>query len=333
MAQKIFLVILVMIRKIITSLFVLIFALLAIPTLFLRSVTINYLDPGFYEGTFLDQTYSDTLSFVSDEIYKDEQVSKYFSKQEVGTLIETNFTKENIKEIVKDFVAQIKAIKDKRKTDAIKISFLPIQENISKMSEDVAKKMLSTVPSCAEGREFVLPASGELPQCLPVDYDRQPVEDEIKNIISRQLSNIIPGEFSLVTGNDETKLYESFNIVYYLEMILPLVMLIVLLLIMLIVYRPYTRVMGFSGSALVLAGIFGIATVQLMKYLPGFIADTPTDEPILNAAIVNVFTSFINVLGQKMTVYSLWLFGIGMVIIITAIFLGKSHNNPEANDA
>jgi len=43
-----------MIRKTIASLFILIFALITIPTLFLRSVTSIYLDPKFYEGDFLD---------------------------------------------------------------------------------------------------------------------------------------------------------------------------------------------------------------------------------------------------------------------------------------
>jgi len=313
-----------MIRKTIASLFILVFALLTVPTLFLRSITTTYLDPKFYEGPVLDEAYSYSVKFVSDEISKDENVTKFFTRDEIKNLIEENFTKDNVREITKDFIAQLKAISDKRKTDAIKVSLLPVKENIAKMSDMIAEKILAGVPDCADENASLV-SNADVPTCIPKEMDRNQLKSEIKNRIEKGLTDTIPGEFTIDTAKeDQMKLYEVLNVVHYSEMILPLFMLIILLLIMLIVYKPYTRVMGYSGVALTVGGIFGLVVVQLIKYLPGMLNANST-----NTEIINLSTLIISVFTQKMTVYSLWFLGVGIVIILLAIFLRKSHHNPE----
>jgi len=317
-----------MIRKTIASLFILVFALLTVPTLFLRSITTTYLDPKFYEGPVLDEAYSYSVKFASDEISKNPEVTKYFSRDDIKKLIEENFTKDNVREVAKDFIAQLKAISDKRKTDAIKISLLPVKENIAKMSDMIAEKILADVATCTD-ESAALVATAEVPACIPQSIDRNQIKSEIKNRIEKGLTDLIPGEFIIDTAQtDQMKLFEVLNVVHYAEMILPLFMLIVLLLIMLIIYKPYTRVMGFSGAALLVGGIFGLGTVQLIKYLPGIINSSSN-----NVEILNLSTLIIGVFTQKMTVYSLWFLGIGIIIILLAIFLRKSRHNTEVHDA
>jgi len=319
-----------MIRKTIAILFILVFALLALPTLFLRSITTTYLDPKFYEGPVLDEAYSYAVNFVSNEINKDEQVSKYFSAGDVKKLIEENFTKDNVREITKDFIAQLKAISDKRKTDAIKISLLPIKENIAKMSGMIADRILADVPDCTD-ENAVIVQGAQVPACIPTQIDRNQVKAEIENAVEKRITEVIPGDelkIDTANENDDTqmKLFEVLNVVHYAEMILPLFMMIVLLLIMLILYKPYTRVMAFAGAALLSAGVVCLAAVQLIKYLPGMFNATNN-----NVEILNLSTLLISVFTQKMTVYSLWLFGVGLVVILLAVFLKKSrHNTQEA---
>jgi len=318
-----------MIRKTIACLLIFIFALLAIPTLALRSISTTYLNPNFYEGKIIDETYTFAVDYISNEIVKDPNVSKYFNFDEIKTLLTENFTKENITEVTKDFISQLKAISEKRKSDAIKISLAPIKENIGKISEQITEKILSKVPDCTEGIQFNPAASDQIPACFPLELDKNAIKSEITNEIKNELMNVVPGEFILDLSKEgqstATNFTDILNIMKYLEMILPLFMLIILLLIMLIIYKPYTTVMGFSGAALILGGIFSLIAGQIVKYLPNYLSATEPVNEIINL-IISVFT-------QKIIVYSLYLFGIGSIIVLLAVYLRKRQHNPQMNDA
>ncbi|MBN1494719.1 hypothetical protein JW911_03220 [Candidatus Peregrinibacteria bacterium] len=314
-----------MIRKSTAILLILIFALLTLPTLFVRAVSTTYLDPGFYEGQMLDEVYNYTSDYISEEIAKDEKVSKYYNKQEIQEFLEESFTKDNLRDISKDFISQLKALGEKRKTDAIKISLLPIKENITKMSGQIAIKIVAGIPDCTDEDAVILDA--QMPECVPASVQRMELELQVKREIERNLTDVIPGEFTLDldTGENayDAKLTDMLSIIKYIEMILPLILLIVLLLIMLIIYKPYTTVMGFSGAALISGGVFGLVFAQLLNYLPSMIASGQEQQ------IVNIYSLVFGVLTQKITVYAVYMGAVGLVIVLAAIFLKKSHHNPE----
>jgi len=99
-------------RKAIAALLVFIFALVALPTLFLRSIASTYLNPDFYEGKVIDQTYEYTVDFISDEVSKEKDVKNYFAKEDIDEMIRKYLPASFMQDLVKDFTAQLNGINE-----------------------------------------------------------------------------------------------------------------------------------------------------------------------------------------------------------------------------
>ncbi len=322
-------------RKAIAALLVFIFALVALPTLFLRSIASTYLNPDFYEGKVIDQTYEYTVDFISDEVSKEKDVKNYFAKEDIDEMIRKYLPASFMQDLVKDFTAQLNGINEGRKDDVIVISLAPIKDNMGSVANDIAVKIVENIQPCVAGEdedpkmEYV---DGK-PVCIPVGFDTQAVVQNVKHEIEKELNNIIPGEFTLelASKNDgQATLKQIFSFVDYLQVILPLFLLVFLLLMALFIYAPYSLISKFTGAALFLGGVFGLVASQLFKQVP-LLAVTQSNFPDLVVEEISylreIYSFFIGFIIEKMNLYSLYLLGMGIVLILFGLYLSHFHEH------
>ena len=323
-------------RKTIAALLVLIFALVAVPTLFLRSIASTYLNPNFYEGKVVEQTYEYVVDFIADEAVKEKDINAYFSKDDIKDLIYKYISADIMQGLVKDFTTQLKGINDGRKNGAIIISLAPIKENMSLMAGDITTKIIENTKICETDEENVIEdikyVDGKL-ACIPREANIAEITQEIKHKVEKELNNVVPGEFTLelsAESNGNGSLKQIMSFVDYLQIILPLIMLVFLLLMALFIYSPYSVISEFTGFALLLGGVFGLIASQLLRQIPS-IAVTQSNLPDLDALEISnlqeIYSFFISFIVERMSVYSLYLLGMGIVIFLFGLYLRHFHEH------
>jgi hypothetical protein len=323
-----------MFRKILAVICVVLVAILITPFLLFRSITNSYLDPEFYKGPVLEEIYDEFVSFVSEEIQKDEKVANYFTVDEVREIISNNFPKEDIEVILQDFVSQIKGIEDRRKGDAINVSLMPVKNNIDNLAEDVSSRIVSDIPACEAETDIQNVPRDDLgmPECIPVTINSERIQAPLKNEIQKELNNAVPGEFTLdlTTGMEEQKTYlnQAVSIIEYIQLMLPFIILILLLLIALLIYSPYHSIMAYIGAALFSGGTLSIIIVQFINRIPR-LAVNQSNMPELSSNEIEelrgLYTVLVGFISDRMFIYSLYFAGAGAVLILIALFI-KHYN-------
>lgn len=317
-------------RKTIAVICVILVTLLILPFLFFRSISNTYLNPEFYEGPVLEESYDQLISFLSEEIRKDEKVAEYFTLGEVGEIIKSNFPREDIEIILQDFVSQLKGIEDRRKGDAITVSLVPVKNNIDDLSEDVSKRIVSDIPVCDPEIDMQnIPRDNlGMPECIPVNVSKDKIQAPLKNELEKELNNIVPGEFSidLTTGFEEEKTYlnQAVKIIEYTQLMLPFFILILLLLIALVIYKPYNLIMKYIGAGLLSGGLLTLIAVQFMNRIPQLTINEknlPAMTEIDLEKVRNLYDILISFITSRMTNYSLYFIGIGVVIILIGLYI------------
>lgn len=322
-------------RKAIAALLVLVFAFVALPTLFLRSISSTYLDPDFYEGEVVDQTYEYIVDFISDEVTEEKDVSDHFAKEDIDQMIRKYVPASLMQDLVRDFTAQLKGITEGRKDDTIVVSLMPIKENMGLIAQDIAEKVVENIPACelAPDEEIEMEYIDGNLVCIPEGFNTAEVIQSVKHEVEKELNNIIPGEFTLELSSgdsDQATLRQIMSFVDYLQIILPLFMLVFLLLMALFIYSPYSLISKFTGSALLLAGVFGLGASQLLKQIPS-LTITQTNFPDLLVEEISylseIYSFFIGFVVERMSIYSLYLLGMGIVIVLLGLYLHHFHEH------
>jgi hypothetical protein len=318
-------------RIAIAVLLTLIFALLTIPTFFIRSIVKTYLNPAFYEGPVIEESHEYLIEFLNEQVAEDENVAIYFNEADIDELTRKTITSDDLRVVVQDFIAQMNNISDGRKSNVIAVSLMPLKENIPDMASSIASNIIEQTPDCEEEIDdleaFI---SNGLPNCIPVEIEKSAIENPLALEIEKNLYDMIPGEFSLDLNSAEAGDAAAFTqllfILKYAQMILPLFMLILLLLMSLIIYKPYTRIMKFIGGSFLLGGVFALAAGQLFSQIPDIYKDS------ING--LNSFYSFlIDFIVGKINIYSVYFIGVGALVILVAFYLSQYYEkHPYMND-
>ncbi len=331
-------------RRAIAVLLVLVFALVALPALFLKSISSTYLNPNFYEGKIIDKSYEYIVDFVSGEVAKEEDVKDYFSENEIKEMITKYVPSSLVHDIAVEFTTQLKNINDGRKKDSIVVSLLPVKENMGLIANDISGKIVTDIPACevsedeedsTEEEEFEVEYVDERPACIPPDFDTTEIVAKIKHEIEKELNNIMPGEFTLelaIEDENQATFRQMISFVSYLEIILPLIMIVFLLLIALFVYSPYSLVSKFTGSALFLGGVFGLAASQLLRHVPSLTVTQANFPDMLTEDLTylnEIYSFFLGFVVERMSIYSLYMLGIGIVFILLGLYLHHFNEHTE----
>ncbi|MBD3156646.1 hypothetical protein GF369_02345 [Candidatus Peregrinibacteria bacterium] len=325
------------IRKTIAAVLVLVFALVALPTLLLRSVASTYMQPNFYKGEVVEQTYEYVIEYVGQEVMNEEDIRNYFTQKEIEQMLKDSIPLSVMEGLAGDFAGQLQSIYDGRKDDTIVVSLKPIKDSTDTIAENVAQKVMSGIPACEVDEEDEIEVTIEYvdnkPTCIPPDFDTERIMQTVKHDIEKELNDRIPGEFTLELAteeSDQANLKQIISFIDYLQIILPLFLLVMVLLIALFVYTPYSLVSLFTGIALLLAGVFGLIAAQLLRRLP-FIAVTPARYPEFNeqqlSYVREIYVFFMHFIVNQMSTYAAYFLGIGLVVVLFGLYLRHFHEH------
>jgi hypothetical protein len=326
------------IRIAVAVLLVLIFALITVPTFFVRSFVKTYFNPSFYDGPVLEESHEYFISFFKKQVKKDEFVAKNFSEEDIETLARRYFGFDAFQEIIKDFVSQMNNLSENRQKGELNVSLMPLKQNIPQMASDISVMIIDKIPICESDSEVIETAfefNGDIPSCIPDEIGKSQVEKPLAREIEKNLNDSIPGEFKLDFEKDitteETSDFKQLMFIFgYTQMIMPLFMLIVILLMALIIYKPYTRIMKFIGASFVLGGAFALIAGQLFLRVPESVITT-ANFPEIAAADLNEMSTFYSFLIQfivdRINIYSIYFFGIGSLIILIGMYLSHFYKH------
>jgi len=321
-------------RKAIAVLLVIIFALIALPALFLRSVASTYLSSDFYSGKIVDQSYEYVVEFIADGVSKEKNIGAYFTKEDILDLIKKYVSVELIHDFANDFNGQIKGINEGRRNDGIVISLAPIKGKMDLIAGDISKKIVEAVPTCEIGlddKPVDLEYVEGKPNCIPDGFDKSQIIQSIRHEVENELNDTIPGEFRVeLSGKNSPSatLKQILSFIDYLQVILPLIMIVFLLIVALLLYSPYSLVTKFVGGAMMLAGLFGLGGAQFLRQVP-FLSVSQSNFPDLVVEEISyireLYGFFVSFVVERMMVYSSYLLGIGIVVVLFGFYLHHFH--------
>ena len=317
-----------LIRKIFAGVLVIVVALITIPTVFVRSITSTYLNPDFYDGEVVDESYEYGVPFLSKTIYEDPRLSDYYTVPEVNTLVRKYFSIDHARVLAKDFATQLKSVIDGRKDDAIIVSLEDFRAQVKPLADEVSGDLVSGIEMCAEDDDLKLyevPAD-ELPRCIPVEDGREKVKEIFKKDLERDMNNVISTEFEFditADGREDIHLKQFVQVFKSAQAILPLFLVIGLLFIILVIYKPKSVVAKFVAFTLFLGGVLSLITSQFVY---------PILEIMLKAGRggfkveeLEVSKFLLNFVVEKMMTYSFYFIGVGVVLFVLGLYFTMSE--------
>ncbi len=312
-------------RIAIAVLLVLIFGLVTIPTFFIRSIVKTYLNPAFYEGPVVEESYEYLVDFLDEEISQDEAVSEYFDSSEVDVLVREYITSVDLRTVIQEFISQMNNISDGRKSNIITVSLDPLKDGMPGMANDVATHIVDKIPACEDEIEDLAEFLKDgLPDCIPQEIEKSSLINPLALEIEKNMSDMIPGEFSLdlnTAGEGDTASFTQLLFIFkYAQMMLPLFMLILLLLMTLIIYKPYIRTVKFIGTSFALGGVLSLVAGQLFAQIPDVFKESINGLNSFYSYLIDFVVACINT-------YSLYFIGIGALVILIGFYLSHYYDS------
>ena len=154
--------------------------------------------------------------------------------------------------------------------------------------------------------------------------------------IGASFAATIEGEFVIDMknlGQENAELKEVIDAFGYIQMILPLVLLILLFFMMIIIYKPHTLIMKYVGGALTLGGIFSIISAQLLIQIPALTLNKDNLGDMMLEEVNqlrDLYSFLLNFIVEKMTVYSVYFIGIGVLIFFAGYYISHFHSHKHA---
>jgi hypothetical protein len=329
-----------LIRKIFAGVLLVAVALITIPTVFVRSITSTYLNPDFYDGEVVDESYEYGVPFLSKTIYEDPRIADYYTVPEVDTLVRKYFSIDHARDLAKDFATQLKSVIDGRKDDMIVVSLEDSRAQVKPLANEVSNDLVSGIEMCEEEDDLKLyeVSTDELPRCIPVEDGREKVKEIFKKDLERDMNNVISTKFEFdltAEGQEDMHLKQFVQVFKSAQTILPLFLIIGLLFIILVIYKPKSLIAKFVALALFLGGVLSLITSQFISRIPEVMV-TADSLPGYQINELEDFKSFYNFLlefvVEKMMLYSFYFIGVGIVIFVLGLYFAMSEKKKNGGE-
>jgi len=330
-----------MLRKSIAAFFVFIFALFTIPTFLIRGITGTYVNPQFYQTKVVDRSYELLVNYISRQSVANSDIALYLNSDEIREILMKSFTVDQVREVTINVVDQLNALTDRRRDNKIVINLEPLKENIPIFADELSKVIATNIPDCPSIEDLDIEDIDKLstgvPECVTPFTLREDLAPRIKRELDKYLNNEIPGEFTIdfAAAGDENvvQIWQIILTLDYIQFMLPLSLLIILLFIALLVYKPITSVMKYLGSALMLGGISAAIVAQLISQFPNMLINSENFPELLSSELADMFELYNFILGflvAKMTQFSIYFVGVGVLVILTSLYLSH-HRSGHGN--
>jgi hypothetical protein len=248
-----------MVRRILASLFSVIFVIFFIPSILFISLLNTFLNPNFYYTNFLDQSYEIALPYVTESIKENnKELFKNFTDEEINGIVAGIFDKELFRGIVINFIYEIKNIKN---SDKIEISLKSLQDKTPEMTDEIAKIYISKIKECSGDEEDI-----NILNCRPKGI----TDEKLTNLMAIQMSenflNIIPENIEIKEAEDAQifdflRSLDTYKMIAYFTIFTSLSLL--LIIVGLLIFKPLKKVIRYISADLMVGPILTILFILL----------------------------------------------------------------------
>lgn len=309
------------IRKILGSILVLAFVLLAIPNFILYGISRTYLNEEFYQG---DEIVSKSYDFVINKTVhilreNSSMFSGYFSEDSLRDEVENVYTKEIFSETLFDFADQLISIKD-GENDAIKIDLSSLKQNLLTVSNTLTYRIYQELPTCTDSELIDVLSNVEPPQCIIADipYDKmiRPISENFNATVYNNIPDELSGLEGLIPVNFLVKIDFYKNLFFIL-------LIIIIALISLIVSDKLSVIVSFISQGFFFGGLLGLFSSIFMFSQLGVVIMAQIDDQIT----MNFLEFLINFLSDKIQEMSILFILVGVILWLIKFILNRTIEN------
>lgn len=302
-------------RKILGSLLVIMFVLLAIPNFVIYALSRTYLNPEFYNrGEVVTGSYDYVVDKTVEVLRSGSTMfNGFYPPEQLKPQIEKVFTKTIFASILSDFSTQLDAYIE-NPTSTMTLSLKVLRQNLLTVSNNLIYQIYQDLPTCSDDDLASMFRNSGVPQCVPksAPYDQvvKPIKDDFENAIY----NGVPEELSNVEQVIPLKMLVSFE---QLKVWSFLVLVILLGLIVLVVYGKTSVIVTYIAKGFLFAGVMGyLFAYGLGVEVATIVASQSHDASTLQ--FLRFFTDFGLLEIQKI---ALMFAGVGVLLWVIRIIL------------
>ena len=261
-----------MLRKFFASFVVFLFAIFAVPFVFVTLLYNTLSDEDFYKEDLADESYYLFIEQFPEIV--DLEDFPNVTKEEFSELLEKVFKPEDLRFIVVAVVNQIKNIENTKDDVEIKIPLAQLSEKRDLMAKEFTNFLYKELPECAEDDMASSPQKLQDFKCIPKNLAKEDFQNRIAMELDRSLFAKLPGQYKLTLTLPEElinrDLIETVEDVFNLFFIIGLSWLALLLgILALIIRRPWKTIVKWEMGAILWAFAFHLVFITVFKYLGG----------------------------------------------------------------
>ncbi len=259
-----------MLRKLLASILVFLFVLLALPFAWFFSIFSTVTDENFYNDKLIDLVYERLITEIPAQI--DLSTIDVINKYDLEALIRDSVTREDLKTILNDTYAQIKETPVQMDgTIDFNISTLRLKEIGERFNKNTTSLIMEQLPPCEEDPSEFLFYHTDLFECLPENASMVDYEKQVETSLDLYMLTDIPDEwkFSLnvpkgLEGNVDDLFCDTLRL---LLLIYVLVFITILFIIGLLIYSPPIRILKWEAMTIFYAAFLILLTAFSISYL------------------------------------------------------------------
>lgn len=261
-----------MLRKFFASFVVFLFAIFAVPFVFVTLLYNTLSDEDFYKEDLADESYYLFIEQLPEKVDLEDFPS--VTKEEFAELLEKVFKPEDLRFIVVDVVDQIKNIENTQNDLEIKIPLGQLSGKRDLMAKEFTNFLYKELPECTESELISNPQQLQDFKCIPNGLAKEDFQNRIAMELDRGLFAKLPGHYKLTLtlpkGLEDRNLVETVENAFKLFLIIGLSWLALLLgILALIIRKPWQTVMKWEMGAILWAFAFHMIFITVFKFLGG----------------------------------------------------------------
>ncbi len=246
------------IRRIIASLLIFFFVVVALPTFFIFGLNRTFLDPRFYGETVVSPAYEVLMNAVAHNIFvKDPIIQKHFKEEDIRKVVVETVSLDLFKGSMEDFSKDLEAVKTTPE-HPLTFNLQPYRSSLVKISQRLAIHLFQALPQCK---------SNELPEfteegiatCVPGGTNYEVVAGPLSKQFETSVLNALPDTVDLSLARDQSGSMFTFVLssadkvrFYGIAGLMVLIVLIAFVL-----YRPFSTIVRYEGVAFLFSGFLG----------------------------------------------------------------------------
>jgi len=312
-------------RRAVAAILVFIFIASSLAAFLVYATSNTFFKSDFYEKELSEDTYSFLVNAtVKNIINENEFVEENFTEADLRREIEGVFPESIYNKMVRQLISEMETLRQDPSMP-LTLEMGTYRESLLTLAHNMSYRLFESIPKC-EGGEIPDELSNGLPSCVPpeVEYNvvAAPFSEEFEKSIYAAVPEQVQLDLNSTVGEGGYVLSNVFQTLDTLKVIIYAVLLLLLVMIALIIWKPFSSVLAYMGSAFFISGVLGVVLSYTLFVLPPTIAEKINGE-LLRDDIQTLVEKIIGLFSAEVQKGAYIFLALGAVLVLTRIFMKK----------